>query len=681
MKSVTLAFYNELILYKTLKKYLFVITSVIALFLCSSNVFAQVDKAYFFNQGRQNLIESKYTQAIDNFNTLIKADTTLAEAYYYRGVAKYNLNDYIGALSDFNEAIVKNPVYTLAYYYRAITFSQLGRYDDGLKSFDNALDIRPDFLGIYFARGVTYLYMQQAQKAVDDFSRYIRFEPQASEAYVRRGVAYLMQKDTIKALTDYNKAIAINAFNADAFTYRARLYLLQEEYNKAVEDLDKAIRLDPDNSFNYFNRAIARKEINDYNGALTDFGKVLESDPDNALTYFNLALIYSEIKDYNKALANYAKVIEINPSNVLVYYNRAAVLAELRNYRSAIEDYTKAINLYPDFANAYLYRSYIKTELGMLNDAKKDYDIAQLKIAQYKNDSTFSIYADTSRRFNRLFAFDSDFSKKAFDNSVIQDRKVDIVLKPLFKFTVMADNLPQIPLDKQFFDKQLDAFRAKHQLKGINITSNEKELTYNEIARYDSLADGIIASNPDNSLVYYYKGITQGLLKQYSNSINYYTKAIELDKKNPYYYINRSSIQAEMIEFISSIENNMPVMALDGSTSVRNREQRNTRTYNYDAAINDLNTAEKLSPNLTYLYYNRGNLKCLSNKMPEAIEDYTKAIKLYPYFGEAYFNRGLVQIYLRDTEKGCLDISKSGELGMEEAYSIIKKYCLKDKSE
>ena len=64
--------------------------------------------------------------------------------------------------------------------------------------------------------------------------------------------------------------------------------------------------------------------------------------------------------------------------------------------------------------------------------------------------------------------------------------------------------------------------------------------------------------------------------------------------------------------------------------------------------------------------------------MPEAIVDYTKAIQLYPYYSEAYFNRGLVQIYLRDTEKGCLDISKAGELGIEEAYSIIKKYCLKE---
>jgi tetratricopeptide (TPR) repeat protein len=64
--------------------------------------------------------------------------------------------------------------------------------------------------------------------------------------------------------------------------------------------------------------------------------------------------------------------------------------------------------------------------------------------------------------------------------------------------------------------------------------------------------------------------------------------------------------------------------------------------------------------------------------MPEAIEAYTKAIKLYPYFAEAYFNRGLVSIYLRDTEKGCIDISKSGEMGVKDAYPIIKRYCIEE---
>ena len=43
--------------------------------------------------------------------------------------------------------------------------------------------------------------------------------------------------------------------------------------------------------------------------------------------------------------------------------------------------------------------------------------------------------------------------------------------------------------------------------------------------------------------------------------------------------------------------------------------------------------------------------------------------------GDAYYNRGLVLIYLKDREKGCIDLSRAGELGVVEAYNVINRYC------
>ena len=64
----------------------------------------------------------------------------------------------------------------------------------------------------------------------------------------------------------------------------------------------------------------------------------------------------------------------------------------------------------------------------------------------------------------------------------------------------------------------------------------------------------------------------------------------------------------------------------------------------------------------------------LSGKLPEAYEDYTRAIELNPQFAEAYYNRGLVQIFMKDTRKGCLDISKAGELGIRQAYEVLRQH-------
>ena len=60
--------------------------------------------------------------------------------------------------------------------------------------------------------------------------------------------------------------------------------------------------------------------------------------------------------------------------------------------------------------------------------------------------------------------------------------------------------------------------------------------------------------------------------------------------------------------------------------------------------------------------------------MPAAYEDFTRAIELAPELAEAWFNRGLVQLYMKDTRKGCIDLSKAGELGIKDAYTVLKRY-------
>ena len=53
---------------------------------------------------------------------------------------------------------------------------------------------------------------------------------------------------------------------------------------------------------------------------------------------------------------------------------------------------------------------------------------------------------------------------------------------------------------------------------------------------------------------------------------------------------------------------------------------------------------------------------------------YTRAIDMYPYIGEAYYNRGLTYLRLGNRERGVADLSKAGELGIQEAYVDMKRF-------
>lgn len=90
----------------------------------------------------------------------------------------------------------------------------------------------------------------------------------------------------------------------------------------------------------------------------------------------------------------------------------------LGDLEGAERDYTRAIELYPDFANAYLNRGALRYALHNPKAAKRDEEIAQRKIAEYKShlkDSTYSIYADTTQRMDKLLAFDNQFTNSYFD--------------------------------------------------------------------------------------------------------------------------------------------------------------------------------------------------------------------------------------------------------------------------
>lgn len=662
-------------------KIVLLITAVLmgATFTCH----AQYDLDYFYYHGRQDLIDGRYAQSIENFNILAQLDTACYEAYFFRGIAKYNLGDFNGAQRDFDRTLHFNPIYTPAYHYRAITLSRTGRFEQALKDLEEAVDLRPNYTGLYFSRGVTYFLSQQFDKAVKDFNVFIRRQPKESDAYLNRGACYLYLGDTTKAMNDYNQAIVLNRLDPEGYVRRSRLFAMQSKVDSALVDLDYAINLDKDNTFAYFNRALLKYEKKDIEGALKDLENVLEEEPGNALTLYNRALIYAQVGEYTKALDDYDRVLNINPNNVLAYFNRAAVFMELGRYRQAVADYSMAIDLYPDFAKAYMNRSYAKQRLGQFKSSKQDYDIAQQKISEYKataGDSTaYAAFADTTKKYDHLLALDADFAKKDFNNELLQYRDVDIRLKPLFKFTPSDTTVVNYALSRRFEDSVLDHFISESPLAikfGAEAKGNVKESSKSRAYLNESL------EKQRSSKILFLKALYDTYAKQYNSALACYDEAIHLDPENPFYYLNRGSLNAEMIEFISSIENNVQVLTLDNDRTLKTRVQDQvSKTYDYSAAIHDMMKAASFKPDFPFIYYNLGNLYCLSKDLPEAISQYNKAIEMYPAMAEAYYNRGLVLIYLKDKEKGCIDLSTAGELGIQDAYSVINKYCKKDKEQ
>ncbi len=640
----------------------------------ADNAGAQVNKQYFVWVGRDMVMDSRYREAIETLNILLRADPDAYEGYFWRGIAKYHLDDLLGAERDFTLTLAKNPVYTNAYQFRALTRSRLGNYDDAMKDFDEAIELRPDYPAPYYSRGVTNILTGRYREAVDDFNMYMRFNQRDADAYANRGTAYLHLQDTVAAYEDFGRAIRTNREYPRGYLERGSLYMEQGRYDEALADFDTAVRCDTSYIPAYFSRAMVYYRKHNLQAALADFDRVLELDPTSSVTYFNRALVRTETGDYNRALEDYDQVAAYSPGNVIVYYNRAGLRFRLGELQGALEDYDRAIELYPDFANAYLGRASVKYLLRDSEGAERDRSVAERKIAEYRarleGESEVS-FADTSRQFDKLLSFDTQLSDGPVRNTAM-GTKERITLRPSYGFTLRSDAEPGRGLILHPGEAEAEEFIASLGDASVVFGCEGSDMAAAALVRKDEAVSADIAANGSRWQAYFMRGMTQALLKQYTNAVGALSTAITLSPRNPFLYIARSAVQAEMTDFISSMDNGYSRISPESDRSARMRDA--ARTYDYDKAISDLNKAAKLNPNLPCIYYNRGNLFALSGRFPEAFEEYSHAIALDPGLAEAYFNRGLVQIYMKDTRKGLLDISKAGELGIGEAYDLLRLY-------
>lgn len=634
--------------------------------LCVADASAQYNKRYIAWASRNMIASDNYDEAIEILGAVIRSDKNSDEAYYLRGYAKLGLGDLMGALQDLTTALELNPVYTEAFHYRGIVNAELGNYEDAVSDFTNAIELRPDLAGSYYSRGVTHMRNKQWVRSLVDFDMVLRFTDKDAQTYINRGIVMCGLRDTLGAHTMFDTAIRTNREYPEAYNQKANLLLEEERWEEALAMYDMAIKYDSTYLSPIFHRAITLSQLERYDEAIEAYERVIELDPYITSAYYNLAIIYSRQENYPKALENYNLVLKHTPDNVKGYYNRAGIYAAMEHYQAALNDYTKAIELYPDFANAYLQRGRIREMLRDYRGARSDKATAEKKIAEYRarleaDPEGLAIYADTSAHLSKLLSFESTLARSKSGDEL----GGEAILREMFRWR--AGGKEVVSESHHYYSPALE---ESLQAGGLELvfsneatTPTDKELQGANLALQRSVEEEAQAEALPGW------GIVQLTLSQYTSAVNLLSEAIELDPENAMLYINRAVARAEMIDYIASFANNDRIN-IDSEMSFTGR----TRVYSYDEAIDDLTRAAELAPELAYIYYNRACLYAYSGDMPAAYEDYTKALELAPYLADAYFNRGLVQLHMKDTQKGIIDLGKAGELGIKEAYAIIKRY-------
>ena len=638
--------------------------------LCPVSAQYNIDRVLI--AGRSALYYDDYVLSIQYFNQAISAKPYLHEPWFYRGVAKFQLDDYTGAEADCSEAIRINPYILGQYELRGLCRARLHDFKGAIDDYEHSISIDPNSQDLWYNRVLCRMEDKDYDRAGVELDSMINRWSNYAKAWQLKAEISLRQGDTLRAGEHLDKALKIDEYDGEVWMVRGMISMSQKKWKDADSQLSKAIHLKPTMAGYYINRALARYNINNLRGAMADYDKALELDPNNFLGHYNRGQLRIQVGDDNRAIEDFDFIIAHEPNNTMAIFNRAILLDRTGDLRGAIRDYTAVIDQFPNFWTGLTCRASCYRRLGLKAKAEMD-EFRVFKAQQNKHLGYQPRWNSKQRKavrklsdidmekYNQLVEEDEQQMEHEYASSYrgkVQNRRVENEFLPMFSLSYQR---PTAGVKEMVtFDTDVEEFNVRqHPSHRIYVNASNSSLTETDskvyFAEIETLTDEIQKKKDlqNNRALLIERAVAYTETQDQDAAISDLTAYIQLDSISPLGYWQRAVCMSIKNEFSASQGIDVQLMKA--------------------SALDDFAEALKRSPRNAHLYYDRATFHAHCKDYMLAFADFAQAIQLDPNLAEAYYNRGLCYLYTGETEKANKDLSKAGELGLYNAYSIMKK--------
>ncbi len=668
-----------------MKKYVILIKSLLAAVLilaAAPAAAAQINTDQVLRVGQNALYFEDYMLSIQYFNRVIQAKPYLAQPYFFRAIAKLNLEDYNGAETDASKAIELNPFLTDAWEVRGVARQNLGKNADAIADYDHALQLIPRNRQLLFNKALAQSDIDDYEGADSTFSALLTYYPGFDSGLLGRARLNLSRSDTVAAVADIDKAIGINPNAVNAYIMRADIAINRDsDFDAARADLDQAIRLQPRLAGLYVNRAYVRYKLQDFFGAMADFDYAIELDPLNDHALFNRALLNMEAQANDRALDDLNRVLELRPDNISAHYNRTLIYMKKGMWKEALGDVELVIADDPGLPEPYFIRAEIYDHLGRAQKARADYDRGR-RLARTVtgtapdqgdgDDAGIRSDAETARRFATLVTVDDNAEiQEEYNNSAIrghvQNRNLRIEPEPWLELAYYFT--PTELRTSTYYIKEVDDINATRSLRqtlrvttGVPVLDEETSAAhFRSVDYYNSY----LSTHTPRAIDYLGRALDFMTLRDYASAIRDIDRALALTPDAALAYYLRA--QAAYHRWQAESEAPDTSAGLDAAT----RQSLSRKAL--DDILDDLAHLIELSPRMAEAWYNKAVVHIAAEDYTSALAALNKAIELKPEMGEAWYNRGFIYLKLGNERLGVADLSRAGQLGIVPAYNLIKR--------
>lgn len=625
---------------------------------CSMTMLSQINANRVMLMGRNALFYEDYVLAIQRFNSVISAKPYLAEPYFYRGLAKFYLEDYAGAEADCSLALNRRP-YTAQYYtLRGLCRINMEMYEAAVSDYRNALLQNPSERNSWHNMVLCLMELERHEEADAALDSMITLWPRESSQCTMKAQVAMAQKDTIRAEEWVDSALVLDNYDGNAWSMKASMHAKREEYKETESALNKAIVQKPRVSGLYINRALARFQQNNIRGAMSDYDQAIEIDANNYIAHYNRGLLRAQVGDDNRAIEDFNHVLSVEPDNMIALYNRAILLDQTGDYHGAIRDISTVIESYPQFWSGYKQRASIRRKIGDTYGAERD-EFRVLKAQMEVRTGTYKVQKNTRKKndnnienYNKLVVSDSQDEQKNYSTEFrgrVQNRQTELKSLPMYTLGFYPKEHPTrryVPYSqsveefsrKNKLAQQLHVCNEEHTLDSLQMAMHQERIAHDIVARLSCqlILDNYIVRDFDYSM----------------STID--SMIVSSADTDPLYYFIRAQVRTSQVEAQPINENELRLR--------------------YMEVLQDWKYCARKMTDFPYASYNIGNIYIKLNDYRSAIEAYSEALERDPAMPEAYFNRGVAKILGGNTDEGLADLSQAGEMGLYQAYNLIKTH-------
>lgn len=634
---------------------------------------AQVNADNVILTGRYALSADDYLTAIRLFSMVIESKPHLQAPYYYRAYAKFSLEDYLGAETDCSRAIERNPYIPETYLLRALCRIHNDNFEGAIQDYDHALADRPDDADARHNRALCHMELRHDSLALHDLDSLMWLRPKDHRPLLLKAQIAFQQGDSLLAMARVDSLIALQPQTAAAWSFKGKYALQTGNCQLADSCLSKAIALAPGDHENYMARAQARHILGKFGGALDDYDQTIKLVPQHFVAHYNRGLLRALLGNHNQAIEDFDFVLLLEPDNTLARYNRALLRESTGDYKGSIADYDLLLQAYPNFIAGYQARAALRRKTGDKQGALAD----ETKVARagwdlfYRPRKRMPVKKVRQRSehsletYQQLIEAPTDSSRRYANEwfGPVQNRPAD--LTPLPPYLVCTDNPSPHPETgmgtAEIHLPLLDSLKLCAPIaRKLHVSL---PATNTPILPTAWLPSG---TGPVERLEASAHYAASGQYAPAMDEVNQALAQIE-PKSN-----DHASLRICMRLLLLQQSALGKLYTTSADTLHENPMQ---------AALQASDRLLRELPGLAVAHYNRGCLLMDIGNEEEAEAAFIRTLEQDSLMAAAHYNLGLLYLKTGRNQKALPHLSKAGELGIPNAYPLLKAARRKEKGE